>query len=176
MECSVTAITQRISSMAICPKDCVGASVVSRWLAGIPQTGRRTGLQGPFGSAAEEFSSGKLRGFAAVPGCGMAERLTDDMQSDRRTRVYGHAAGRVRQVTGLKKYIFFLPAFSANRHLQVLHKQAPDRVQYRNDHDADICDDRNPHVGDAQRGQNQTEYFYSQREDNILLYDTQAFP
>ena len=55
MDRSVTGTAQRISSRAIYPKDCVGASVVSRWLNDISQTGTERAYRARSGARQRSF-------------------------------------------------------------------------------------------------------------------------
>ena len=59
--------------------------------------------------------------------------------------------------------------------LQLLHKQRPNRIEHRDDHNAHICKDRHPHIRDSQGSQRQKQKLDANGKHNVLVHDAQAF-
>ena len=56
-------------------------------------------------------------------------------------------------------------------HLIFFHKQCPNRIHHCDDHNAHICEDRHPHIGNAEGTKQQTDQFDTDGEINIFIYN-----
>ena len=60
--------------------------------------------------------------------------------------------------------------------LRLFYLKTSDRIQHGDDHDADICENRRPHVCNTDCSENQTHRLDRKSEHNIFVDNTQTFP
>ena len=72
--------------------------------------------------------------------------------------------------------VVFVELYRIIIHLQPFHKQRPDRIEHRDDHNAHIRKDGEPHIGDTHSPQYQAYQLDSDGKPDVLVHDPQTFP